>query len=512
MSDNDDSGKNRRNTLGGKVSNNKKIRRIDDLNNDLNLLSKRVSRRQAITAGVGVAAGVAAGLVVGGAAGYLAGGAGRARSGQTATQTQTVTDTVSGTGSGGAGEPQSITVQTFSSSNTADTSQFVANLYQQQHPGTTISFQLIAEAQANSALLTALPTAPPPDIIYNSSQPAINQQVIDPGYALELDPYIAAYGWDKSTNLLDVYKYNGHYYWFPWAYIYFGNIYYNIDMFQKYGIEAPPQTLSDLDNIAATLTKNGITPMVHGYQTEPGWFANVVSDWLLNSMTPADYQTFWTAYGTDLKTSNFASRSIKWTDDQIVSAFTIAQDWAKNVLAPGTVSMTDAAAVSAFTAQQAGMYMVGSWGATGLEQPVGNSFKFGFWPITTPPTNGGGNQRMVIFAQTYVIMNKTKSPDLCADYLNSFLSVPSQLDFWNTQGLFPGDPAGPVDHHRSDTVRAPEHGQQPGLWVLALWGGRDGDADPAGERHRLGAHRPVDPAAGVPDPGEHGRQREPAGG
>ena len=216
-----------------------------------------------------------------------------------------------------------------------------------------------------------------------------------------------------------------------------------MDMFQKYGIEAPPQTLSDLDNIAATLTKNGITPMVHGYQTEPGWFANVVSDWLLNSMTPADYQTFWTAYGTDLKTSNFASRSIKWTDDQIVSAFTIAQDWAKNVLAPGTVSMTDAAAVSAFTAQQAGMYMVGSWGATGLEQPVGNSFKFGFWPITTPPTNGGGNQRMVIFAQTYVIMNKTKSPDLCADYLNSFLSVPSQLDFWNTQGLFPAIPLGP---------------------------------------------------------------------
>src|ERR1700722_8910722 len=130
MSDNDDSGKNRQKTLGGKVSHNKRIRRIDDLNNDLSLLSKRVSRRQSITAGGGGAAGVAAGLVVGGGAGYLAGGAGKTGSGQTATQTQTVTDTVSGTGSGGAGEPQSITVQTFSSSNTADTSQFVTNLYQ----------------------------------------------------------------------------------------------------------------------------------------------------------------------------------------------------------------------------------------------------------------------------------------------------------------------------------------------------------------------------------------------
>jgi maltose-binding protein MalE len=213
-----------------------------------------------------------------------------------------------------------------------------------------------------------------------------------------------------------------------------------MDMFQKYGIEAPPKTLSDLDNIAATLTKNGVTPMVHGYQTEPGWFVNVITDWLLNSMTPADYQTFWTAYGPDLKTSNFGSRAIKWTDDQIVSAFQIAQDWGKNILAQGTVSMTDAAAVSAFTGQTAGMYMVGSWGATGLEQPVGSSFKYGFWPITSPPTNGGGKQRMVLFAQTYVVMAKTKSPNLCADYLNEFFSVPSQLEFLNTQGLFPAIP------------------------------------------------------------------------
>jgi ABC-type glycerol-3-phosphate transport system substrate-binding protein len=59
--------------------------RIDELAVGIDVLSKRLSRRQAISTGVGVAAGVVGGLVIGGAAGYLA------KPSSTSTTTATVT-------------------------------------------------------------------------------------------------------------------------------------------------------------------------------------------------------------------------------------------------------------------------------------------------------------------------------------------------------------------------------------------------------------------------------------
>jgi hypothetical protein len=61
--------------------------RIDELAEGINVLSKRLSRRQAISTGVGVAAGVVGGLVIGGAAGYLA----KPSTGATTISTATVT-------------------------------------------------------------------------------------------------------------------------------------------------------------------------------------------------------------------------------------------------------------------------------------------------------------------------------------------------------------------------------------------------------------------------------------
>src|SRR5438132_1210898 len=78
-----------------------KVKQIDELSNELSVLGRRVSRRQAISSGVAAGIGVA-GIVIGAAAGYYAGGAGAGTKTQTTTATTTlppVTTTVTQSGS-----------------------------------------------------------------------------------------------------------------------------------------------------------------------------------------------------------------------------------------------------------------------------------------------------------------------------------------------------------------------------------------------------------------------------
>ena len=53
--------------------------------------------------------------------------------------------------------------------------------------------------------------------------------------------------------------YNDHIYAVPYQNVSMSGIFYNTEMFEKYGLEEP-ETLADLENICATLKENGITP------------------------------------------------------------------------------------------------------------------------------------------------------------------------------------------------------------------------------------------------------------
>jgi ABC-type glycerol-3-phosphate transport system substrate-binding protein len=399
---------------------------------NLSFLNRKISRRQAVSAGGTAAIAGVVGLAVGGAAGYFAGTSTKGSSSSTTT------------GSAGVpafwGEPQSITVQTLSNANTSDILQYCTKLYQASHPGVTINPQLIAEATMNASVISALQGAPPPDVFYNSTLPAFNAQAVDTGDALILDPWVTAYGWDTETNAWNTYLVNGHSYWFYYSFIYFGNIYYNADMFKQMGITVPAdisQNPTELDSIAAQLKKGGVLPMVHGYNTQPEWFLNTFSDWAMNTLSDSDFTALSTSYGTDLFTSNFANRTVKLTDPKLAPVWQMVADWRDNLFTQDITTVTDETAVSLFASGKAGMYLVGSWGVGALAPPV-TTFNYGFWPLTAPAVNGGGNQRMVIFGSTYFVTSKTKSPNLVADFMNSFLTTNAQAYSLNTDGIYPG--------------------------------------------------------------------------
>jgi ABC-type glycerol-3-phosphate transport system substrate-binding protein len=435
------------------------------------ILDSKVSRRAAVGTGAAVGAAVA-GLVIGGAGGYLAHGSGGtvtstttvgSGSGATSTVTNTVTSTVTSTGSGGTGPyTGSIVVQTLAGGGDA-WAKYVAEQYNSTHPGANVTTNPIPECNMNAYSITAVQSGPPPDIVYNSTLPAFNAQIVTPGYALQLDSYVSTYGWANETlGTFSAYGYvNNHWYWFTEGSIYYGNLYYNKDLFTKMNIPEPTD-MNSLLSAGATLTAAGIYPVAHGYQTQPEWFMNTFSDWLMNHVPIATYTQFSTDYGSGLYASSFANRKLKFTDQPVMDIWNYLATVGTKLLAPGTTTMSDGTAQGLFATEKAGMYWVGSWGAGVLEGVVNKAFTYDFQPLplftpgfantTTSPPNP---LYVVGFPLPYFVLHNTKSPALAADYLNSMLSPLAQIANFNgvpngsggvancTGGDYPIIPLGP---------------------------------------------------------------------
>jgi hypothetical protein len=216
----------------------------------------------------------------------------------------------------------------------------------------------------NAYSITAVQSGPPPDIVYNSTLPAFNAQIVTPGYALQLDQYVTNYDWANETlGTFSAYGYvNNHWYWFTEGSIYYGNLYYNEDMFTKLNIAAPVDQAS-LAAAAAALTAAGIYPVAHGYQTQPEWFMNTFSDWLMNHVAIDAYTTFSTNYGSGLYSPSFASRPMTFESQPVMDIWNYLATVGSKYLAPGSITMSDGTASGLFAAQKTGMYWIGSWGA-----------------------------------------------------------------------------------------------------------------------------------------------------
>lgn len=422
-------------------------------NNSGGILNSNVSRRKAVGTGAVVGAAVA-GLVVGVAGGYFAGSSSSSSgstktvtctvtststvngSGATATVTNTVTSTEISTVSGSGSNPftGNVVVQTLAGGGD-EWAGWVAKNYNATHPGANVTTSPIPQCNMNAYSITAVQSGPPPDVVYNSTLPAFNAQIVTPGYALQLDQYVSAYDWANETlGTFSAYGYvNNHWYWFTEGSIYYGNIYYNQDMFTKLGL-APPTDQASLAAAAKGLTAAGIYPVAHGYQTQPEWFMNTFSDWLMNHISIADYTAFSTNYGSGLYSSSFASRNLTFESAPVMDIWNYLQVVGSQYLAPGSVTMSDGTASGLFAAEKTGMYWIGSWGAGVLEGIVNKAFTYGIEPLSlvtpgfyntasTPP-----NPLYIVgFPLPYFVLHNTKNPTLVADYLNAMLAPGAQI-------------------------------------------------------------------------------------
>ena len=164
--------------------------------------------------------------------------------------------------------------------------------------------------------------------------------------------------------------YNDHIYAVPYQNVSMSGIFYNTEMFEKYGLEEP-ETLADLENICATLKENGITP-----------FALANSSKWTGSMY---FMNLAARYGGLEPFQNAVNGDGSFTDECFIKAGDKIQEWVNAGYFPdgvNSLSEDDGQAKQLMYQETAGMLLCGSW-YTGTFATDSEEFyqKIGWFPF-----------------------------------------------------------------------------------------------------------------------------------
>jgi raffinose/stachyose/melibiose transport system substrate-binding protein len=251
-----------------------------------------------------------------------------------------------------------------------------------------------------------------------------------------LDPYAAAYGWDKwpqsqfaSTRLGADGKQRGT------GGLYgvgpgFGltGIYYNKALAERIGMTAPPATLADFEQLLGKARSAGLLPILinggDGGTVYP--LQNLQMDY---AGSPQAVQT----WNYDMPGANINTSAT-------VKAATTLQQWSKDgYFSPGVNSVDQTHAPADFAAGQGVFFPSGNWQAPGLDK-AGRG-KFGFFLF--PPLQQGGKFTAMTAADTLAVPAKARHVAVAAAFLNFIQTDPTaRNDAVALGGIVPAGPAG----------------------------------------------------------------------
>jgi raffinose/stachyose/melibiose transport system substrate-binding protein len=142
--------------------------------------------------------------------------------------------------------------------------------FEAKYPGAKVKFEEkgFEQIQKNANLILNSDSAP--DVMEYNKGNATAGLLSKLGLLTNLTSTVKSYGWDKklSPSLQTTARYDngimgsGNWYGVP-NYGEYVMVYYNKDMFAKYGVSVPT-TLADFENVLGTFVKKGITPIANG--------------------------------------------------------------------------------------------------------------------------------------------------------------------------------------------------------------------------------------------------------
>jgi raffinose/stachyose/melibiose transport system substrate-binding protein len=153
-----------------------------------------------------------------------------------------------------------------------DAWQKMADDYMADHPNVTINITILDNESFKSKLPTVMQADDPPDL-FQSWGGGVMNEFAEAGLLRDITPEIKGeWGDSFGAGALAVYAYNGKQYGVPWDMGMVG-FWYNKDLFAEAGIDAPPETWSELLEDVQTLKDAGITPIALGEGEKwPGMF------------------------------------------------------------------------------------------------------------------------------------------------------------------------------------------------------------------------------------------------
>lgn len=281
-------------------------------------------------------------------------------------------------------------------------------------------------------LVIAMSSGECPDMYTSWSGGPMNEY-IESGYAQPLDDLYDEYGLrDRFMDgALEQASYNGQLYAVPVKNISVAGIYYNKDLFEKYGVEVPT-TLSELEEACDTFLENGITPFTLANSTK--WTGSMYFQCLAarkGGLEP--FQKATTGEGS------FEDECFEYAGEKI-------QEWVEKGYFPdgfNSMSEDDGQARQLFYQETAAMYLIGSWATANIKtdsEDGGSDFydKVGWFSF---PAIDDSDADPTILCGTmgdqFISFNCTGEKLEAAFELASYLSSDEVVDFMVESSLIP---------------------------------------------------------------------------
>lgn len=287
--------------------------------------------------------------------------------------------------------------------------QGIVDSFQKANPGIKVTVNTIAHEQYKTQLASWLTSSSAPDIVTWFA-----------GYRMQafaaknlLEPIDSVFpGGDISKEFPQAFKmassYKGKVYFMPQSW-YWWAVYYNKDVFAKYGL-TPPATWDDFIKVCETLKKNGVAPIAVGAKdtwTTGGWF-----DLLDSAVNGGDFH------------AELTGGKVAYTDPRVKKSLgLIAELSKKGYFIDNATSLSWQESVKPLAEGTAGMYLMGQFIMDTVPADKRSSIDFFPFPIY------GGNAKYTVDTPTdgFMMPAKAKNKEAAKKFL-AFLATKEQQE------------------------------------------------------------------------------------
>ncbi|MFJ9536516.1 ABC transporter substrate-binding protein [Streptomyces sp. NPDC101225] len=294
--------------------------------------------------------------------------------------------------------------------------------FEAQHPGVKVKFEEKGFEQIQKTAPMILNSSDAPDIMEYNKGNATAGQLAKQGLLTDLSAEVAKRGWDKklSAGVATTSRYDangvmgsGKWYGVP-NYAEYTMVYYNKDLFKKYGI-AEPKTFAQLTAAMDAFVKKGVTPLANAG-------AEYLAQQYLYQLALSKADRSWVD-SYELYKGKTDFHDAAWT----YGATTFA-DWVKKgyISRKSTSTKAEDAGVS-FIQGKAPILFSGSWWYGRFQSEAKFDWDSTLWPGSNLTPGSGGN--------LWVVPKNAKNKELAYDFIDITMSKKIQNLLGNKGGI-----------------------------------------------------------------------------
>ena len=342
-----------------------------------------------------------------------------------------------GSGATAGGAPSGTLRIAVSSADASDAAFRAINAaFEKKYPNVTIQFSAIPNDSyqaAKSSRLTAgtvdIMVADPMQLPSYVSKSSESNDALSADYGLFLDLSNQPFMKNFTPSLLKAIAYNGKQYTVPTGVSYYTGVFYNEDMFKKYGLSVPT-TWDQFVALNTKLKADGVAPL--GIGGKDSWPAGL-------TMLAAVQGAYPTVADKNQLAEGLWKKQVSLTDPANVQVLQQVQQmysWAE----PNFAGVAYASVPAGFAAGQYAMTPDGTWDQPTIAAAVGSKFQYGYFPI---PTSDDAADNATLGGKvdlSLAVAAATKNKTAALAYLSFFSQPQNYATYVKLSGTAPAEP------------------------------------------------------------------------